>query len=181
MTSLPLSRLLSLPLEGLRSALPQTARVSLATSRRAGLDALFDGPAGYVVILVLGDAARPDDADGLMVDCPVHTETLDVIVCHRLAPTATPAMGLCDHIAGAAPLLDIIDSVRDAMARIEMPEGITSGAWRYTGRQTATIDGVLVPAYVLTFEIDCTRAPTAADTAEINNNQTDQDQEGEVE
>jgi hypothetical protein len=70
---------------------------------------------------------------------------------------------LYESVGGADPFLDLVDGVKHTVMAVEMPAGTTGVYWAYKGRQTASLDGVLLSAFTLYFELEI----SASDQAEI--------------
>lgn len=150
---------------GPQSAAPQKARVSVAATLRHALEGLFDSPAGFNIVLAPGDEAPASDSlAGDQFDAiQVLNTAITVTVAHKLPPTAKPMQALYESVGGADPFLDLVDGVKHTVMAVEMPAGTTGVYWAYKGRQTASLDGVLLSAFNLSFELEI----SASDQAEI--------------
>jgi len=134
------------------------AHLFVATTLRAALDALFDGPAGSLVILVPGaELPESDSAAGEQIDeLQMWRESISIVVSHRLPPTSTPSQALYEAVGGAQPFIDLVAAVRDAMRALRMPTGSTGRIWRYEGRKPVDFSGIPMPAFQLDFSIEAT-------------------------
>ena len=162
--SLPSADILRLPMEALASVCAaRHARIFCSTTKRAALEALFDSPAGLLVMLVLGDESVADDDQ--IDEVAVATSGISIFVAHRLPPTAQPSQALYEAVGDMPPFLTLIEEVRDAIRAMRMPVDATSQVWRYKGRRAVQLDGLDMPAYQLDFELDVGLPPTADDDA----------------
>ena len=135
-------------------------RLSASTAQQNALEGLFDSPSSFLVVIVPGDeTVLSSEAGGDMVaELQMASSQLVVFVSHKLPPTATPAQGLYEQVGKMPPLLDLVDSVRDAIRTMEIEKGSTSILWKYLGRKYLAIDGGtrVHPCYQLTFELTVT-------------------------
>ena len=126
------------------------AGFATAATRWDALAWLFDGPAGLGIAVWPGEESVESQEEDLCVAEVV----VGVSVGHRLPPTSDPGEGLWRGVGQGEAFLKVLDAVRLAVQAVELPEGETSGFWRYQGRSETEVEGGPFPAFELRFACD---------------------------
>lgn len=126
------------------------AGFATAGTRFDALSWLFDGPAGFgICVWPGGETVESQEEDLTVVEAVVG-----VTVGHRMPPTSDPGEGLWHGVGKGEAFLAVVDAVRLAVQAVELPEGETSGFWRYRGRTETELEGAPMPAFELRFCCD---------------------------
>jgi hypothetical protein len=155
-----------LPFEVLKPVCAELgARVYVATNQQHALEGLFGGPNGFIVAIApVDETIIPDPSAGDQIDeLQMWSESIRIIVSHRLPPTLIASQALYESVNGQLPFLDLVARIRDTMRTMLMPEESTGVLWTYKGRQYIPVTNgeETLPAFALDFEI--TAAPPYPD------------------
>jgi hypothetical protein len=137
--------------------------LAAAATMHGALSALYDSPAGAVALLVPGDERVAEGYDDLLV----LEEEIHLVVGHRPVPTAEPGEGMYAAVGGAAPFLETLEALRDAVLGCAMPEGETGVQWEYRGRRGIAAAGMPLPAFDMVFALVLAPRPPRLDGVSI--------------
>lgn len=139
------------------------AGFATAATRFDALTGLFAGPAGLAVVLSPGGQQVESQEEDL---CVVEEEIV-VVVGKSLAPTADPGEELWKGVGQGEAFLETLEAVRLAVQGVALPEGETSGFWRFRGREGVEVEGAPFPAFELRFSCDASVDAGTGETAWI--------------